>query len=205
MLENLINFFGKYVSDFGYIIVFLATFLENSFFLGLLVPGETLVILAGFYAAQGKLNLYCLISIVFVGAILGDNLGYFFGRWGEKNFLKKYGKHLFITEDRLKYSRDYFEKNGAKTVFMARFTAVLRALAAFTAGASKMKYHRFFLYDFLGALVWAIGVPLLGYFFGANWRVIHQFLGDIGVVLLIIFILVGLKMYNKKKLKDKNV
>lgn len=187
--DELVRFLAPYVQAYGYILVFLGVFLENSAFLGLIVPGETILILAAFYAARGDLDIGVVIVIAFVGAVLGDNAGYLIGRRGGRPFFKKYGKYFFVSERRMLAVERYFEKHGGKTIFIARFTSFLRALVAVAAGISRMDYRQFFLYDLAGAAIWAVVIGLLGYFVGDNWPWLARIIDRIGLGLFALILL----------------
>ncbi len=202
--DDLVNFLMPYVDKYGYVLVFLGVMLENSAGLGLIIPGETILIIASFYAATGSLNIGYVMVIAFVGAVIGDNIGYFIGSRGGRPFINKYGKYFLLSEKRVLATEDYFDQHGGKTVFLARFTMFLRALAAVTAGISHMKYSRFFLYDLLGALVWSIVISLLGYFLGDNWPVLSKVIDSIGLgifTVLVLFIVVTVYYRRRQKYK----
>lgn len=201
MARKIIEFLMPYFSNYGYYLVFFGVFLENSALLGLLVPGETLLIVASFYAARHSLRLEYIILLAFLGAVLGDNLGYFIGLRGGRPFLKKYQRYFFVSEKRLRAVERYYKNHGGKTVFIARFTSFLRALAAITAGVSRMDYKKFVLYDFLGALIWAPVISILGYFLGYNWPLLEKIINRIGlgVFLILVLIIIGVYVYRRRR------
>ncbi len=188
--DDLVRFLTPYIANYGYILVFLGVFLENSAMLGLIIPGETILIIAAFFAAQGELNIAVIMLIAFAGAVMGDNVGYYIGHRGGHPFVKKYGKYFLIHEKRLKATEKYFKQHGGKTVFIARFTSFLRALAAVTAGICRMEYKQFFWYDLAGAAIWAVVISLLGYFLGDNWPVLSKIIDRIGLGILIVFVVI---------------
>lgn len=169
VIEFLKPVFGFWWS---YLILFGGTFAENSVFLGLIMPGETLVALAGFYCVPGvgTLNIGLVLLLATAGAIAGDNAGYWLGRKGGRLLLDRYGRRLKLTEERVTAVEGYFQHHGGKTIVVARFTMFLRAFAAFTAGMHRMPYRRFVLSDAAGAALWATAYTLLGYFLGYNWE-----------------------------------
>ncbi len=189
-LSNLVDWLMPFFASYGYLLIFLGVFLENSAGLGLIIPGETILILGSFFAARGSLNLVTVIVIAFVGAVLGDNLGYYIGRRGGRRVLLKYGKYVFVNRHRLAHVDRYFKKHGGKTIFIARFTSFLRALAALVAGSAKMPYKQFFLYDFTGALIWSIVISLLGYFLGGNWDLIDKIIRRMGYAAFVLLIVI---------------
>jgi membrane protein DedA with SNARE-associated domain len=183
----------RFISEYGYLFVFLIVALENGAFVGLFVPGETILLTASFVASMGILNIYILIPVVISAAFLGDNLAYFLGKRGGRPLLVKYGPKFRISEKRLKKAEDFYERHGAKTVLIGRWTAFLRTFTAFLAGVNKMKYPKFFLFNAIGAITWGLGNCLFGYFFGKNIDLILSIIHKIGwttvgVVIVIILI-----------------
>ncbi len=204
--EEIVKFLSPYFKNYGYYLVFLFTFLENSAFLGLVAPGETVIVIASFFAAQGHLEISYIILLAFFGAVFGDNVGYLIGRKGGRPLIDKFGYWL-ISPRKLKWAEKYFKIHGAITIFIARFTSFLRALAPLVAGISGMEYKKFLLYDFLGAVIWSIIIPLLGYFFGANWKLVKKIINRVGlgVIVLLIIIYFILRHFRRKKRLEKVV
>lgn len=191
-----------FVSEYGYLLIFIATALENSIFVGLFVPGVVVLLLAGFLASQGQLNLPIVMLIAFTGGLIGDNLGYWIGRKGGRPFLEKYRKFLRMTPARLKEVEDYYDNHGGKTVFTARFTAVLHTLAPLLAGISRMRYAKFVFFNVLAGLTWSVSVPLLGYFFGESLGRVKNVIGKINLVILVI-VIAGIALYIWRKRASK--
>jgi membrane protein DedA with SNARE-associated domain/membrane-associated phospholipid phosphatase len=184
----------KYIFDiilphlnyWGYYVLFLMTFLETSAFLGFIVPGESMVVIAGLLASRGVLDLGDVIWVASFGAVAGDTVGYFIGyRFGEGLFLK-YGRYLLIKKEYLDEAKKFFDKHGGKTVFFGRFMAWLRAFAPAIAGISKMRYPKFLLFNVAGGIVWATTFSVLGYFVGNSWDIIKIYLGRLGIFAFII-------------------
>jgi len=178
ILDTLLGLF----TDYGYIIVFCGVMLENA---GLPVPGETILLAAGFFAAQRHFNLYSVMLVATGGAIIGDNLGYVAGRRLGRAFADRYGRYVFLTPARIKACEGFFAAHGDKTILVARFITGLRVFAAFFAGMSQMRWRTFFIYNAAGAVLWAVVISLVGYFFGHSWHLIHRWLGRAGVILLV--------------------
>lgn len=169
----------------GYIGLFLIVFAESGLFIGFFLPGDSLLFTAGFLASQDYLHIVPLIILTFSAAVLGDNFGYAFGR--------KVGPAIFKREDSLLFHKDhlvraseYYKKYGGKTIILARFMPIVRTFAPIVAGVGKMKYSDFFFYNFIGGLVWGIGMPLAGYFLGSAIPDIDQYL--IPIILGIVFV-----------------
>lgn len=176
MIERLVQEVTPFFADWGLLIIFLATFLETSAFLGLLVPGETLVILGGILAnstfrtalgapADLDLSIQQVIAVTVVGVAAGDNAGYLIGRFGGRRLAGRRSGRLF-NPHRLAAAEGYYRRHGGKTVFLGRFTPFLRSFGALAAGMSKMPYLRFLGWGLAGALLWGFGVPLVGFVFG---------------------------------------
>lgn len=174
-----------HLTHWGYYIIILITFLETSAFLGLLVPGESVVVMAGLLASRGIIELGDVIWAACLGAVMGDTIGYLLGhRFGERFFLK-YGHYFFFKKEYLDEAKGFFEKHGGKTVFLGRFMAWLRAFAPVVAGISKMPYQRFLFFNVVGGIAWAIIFSLLGYFAGNSWSIIRVYLGRMGILAFI--------------------
>ncbi len=194
MLDYLINLVSR-LGHWGYLVIFLAVTLESAAFLGFLLPGETLVLLGGFLAAQGTLDWGDLMVLVCIGAVLGDSIGYEVGRYLGRERILRFS-WFGLRQKHLEQVEEFFRRHGGKAVFFGRFTALLRALTPFVAGSSGMGYPRFFLYNAAGGLVWGVGFVLLGYFVGASWQVAERWIGRasaiVGGTLLLIFALTWL-------------
>lgn len=132
MLEHLVDLVSR-LGQWGYLIIFAVATAESAAFLGLLVPGESLVLIAGFLAGQGVLDLDALILTVAIGATLGDNIGYELGKHLGRTWAARFGHRLGLTEARLKRADEFFSKHGGKAVFFGRFVGFARALVPFIA------------------------------------------------------------------------
>jgi membrane protein DedA with SNARE-associated domain len=183
LLPTLVNLFRAY----GYPLVFFGVMLENA---GIPLPGETIVLLAGFSAFQGHLALAWVIVLAALGASTGDSLGYWLGSRGGRPFLERFGRYLLITPARLAAAERYFQRHGPPTVFLARFIAGLRVLGAFLAGVSHMPYAAFLTYNLLGAATWATAMGLAGYYFGHGWRALTAVVKRLDLALFIVAALV---------------
>lgn len=140
---------------------------ESGLLIGLLLPGDTLLLVAGFFAAQGKLPLAWVLVIIFLAAILGDNIGYFFGeKTGPRMFRKKDG--LFFRQEHVLRAQQFYERHGGKTVLFARFVPYVRTLTPLLAGAAKMNHAKFIVYNIIGALLWTVSFVMLGYGLGVE-------------------------------------
>ena len=158
------------VQEYGtltYVILFLIVFTETGLVIMPLLPGDSLLFAAGAIAAnEGTgLNVFLIIIILIVAALLGDNVNYFMGKkfGGE---IKKRERILFLKREYLEKTEAFYEKHGGSTVIMARFIPIVRTVAPFVAGAGSMNYSKYIGYCVLGAILWVPSLTLLGYFFG---------------------------------------
>lgn len=142
-------------------------FAESGLLIGFFLPGDSLLFTAGFLVHQNILtfNIHLLVLILFVAAALGDNVGYAFGQRVGRRLFKRKDSLLFHKEN-LRRAEEFYEKHGAKTIVLARFVPVVRTFAPIVAGISSMHYRTFFIYNLIGALLWAVGLTYLGYFAG---------------------------------------
>ncbi len=190
MVDRIVEFLRPYLSaPWGYLIVSAATFLENSVGAGVIIPGETLVIIGGFYARIGNLWLPWVIVAALVGAVLGDNVGYLIGRRYGRGLLERHGHRLFVTPERLERADGYYRRHGGKTVFLGRFVPVVRSVGCILAGIAHMPWRRFFAYDLAGALVWAAGHSILGYAIGASYERWKKYLTPGGLIVMVLLLL----------------
>ena len=176
MIDQLIEHASR-LGEGIYFIMFLGAALECSAFLGLLVPGETLVLVGGFLASRGLLQLGDLIFVATLGAIVGDSIGYELGRRLGRPWLLHYGRWVGIRAAHVEQADAFFARHGGKTVFLGRFVGFLRALAPFVAGSSRMRYRQFLTYNAVGGALWASGFVLLGYVLGEGWRTAERWIG----------------------------
>jgi undecaprenyl-diphosphatase len=170
-VEHIIEDAGRRLGKWTYLAVGLLAFLETGAFIGLVAPGETAVIVGGLVAGQGQISLMVLIAIVWSCAVLGDLTSYTLGRRLGRDFMVRHGPRVKITEERLEQVEAFFERRGGMTILIGRFIGLVRAIAPFIAGASRMPLRKFLPYDVLGAGLWATTFSVLGYVF---WRSFDQ-------------------------------
>ncbi len=163
------------VQSGGLLMIGAIVFAESGLLIGFFLPGDTLLLTAGVFAAQDKLPIVWLICVICFAAVVGDNVGYSIGhRTGDKIFKKKDG--IIFRPEYLLRAKAFYELHGGKTVTLARFVPVVRTFAPIVAGAAKMDRRRFMLFNVAGALLWGIGVTLLGYFVGSKIPDIDKYL-----------------------------
>jgi membrane protein DedA with SNARE-associated domain len=177
MLSHALHHF---LADYGYWALALLIGLES---MGIPLPGETVLIMASVHAGDRGGNIAAVITAAVAGAVIGDNLGYLFGRQLGFRFLLRYGRQLGFSDARIKLGQYLFMRHGAKVVFFGRFVAILRCLAAFLAGVNQMPWPRFLLANAAGAVVWASVIGLGAFLFG---RAFHQIVGPISLAIFVL-------------------
>jgi len=149
----------------GIILVSIIVFAESGLLVGFFLPGDTLLFAAGLAASQGEVSLPILIIAIVAAAIIGDNVGYSFGKKaGPRIFQKKDG--IIFRHEYLEQAEKFYEKHGGKTIILARFVPMVRTFAPVVAGAGKMPRERFMAFNVVGGILWGAGMPLLGYLVG---------------------------------------
>jgi membrane protein DedA with SNARE-associated domain len=196
-LHNSLQLIEHYMLAYGYWAVFFGVMLENA---GVPVPGETILLIAGYFASTGKFNLALVMVIAASGAVVGDNIGFAIGHHFGRGVLLRIGRFFFLTPKRFAYMEKYFESHGNKTILVARFITGLRVFAALLAGASrKMPWKVFFLYNVAGAVLWSVVITTLGYLFGQSLPLLIRWVGRSGTIILIAIIVIGLIAWRVQK------
>ena len=185
-----------------YAILFLVIFVETGLIVMPLLPGDSLLFAVGLLAATtGKLDIAIVIPLLIFAALLGDNVNYFIGR-RFSDFIKSRDKILFLKREYITQTEEFYIKHGPKAVIIARFMPIIRTIAPFVAGAASMKYSRYILFCFVGAVLWVSSLTLMGYFLGNNEWVKINFekvvLGIVFVSILpMLWGIVKVKFFNK--------
>src|SRR5215213_5923259 len=169
---------AKALGAWTYAVVGLAAFLETGAFVGLVAPGETIVMAGGVVAGQGTIQLLPLIGVVWACAVLGDTTSFYIGRRLGRRFLERHGPRFKITEERLQQVESYFERHGGKTILIGRFIGLVRALAPFIAGSSGLPYRRFIPYSVVGCGAWSTLFCVLGYIFWRSFDRVQHLVGQ---------------------------
>jgi membrane protein DedA with SNARE-associated domain len=174
--------------------------LESS---GVPLPGETALITAAFLASQGHFDIVLVIVLAAVAAIVGDNIGYWLGRLGGRRLLMRWGLLARYAERALPAGERFFAKHGGKTIFLARFLAVLRIFGAWIAGMTRMDWGRFLFWNAAGGICWATGFGLAAYYFSkgaieavARWGTIA---GIVALLVLVALVLAYRKLERRAK------
>lgn len=171
----------------GYIGVFAIVFAETGLLIGILLPGDSLLFTAGFLASQGYLDVWLLLPVCFVAAVVGDATGYYLGhRYGRSLFKRqesRFFKPSYVTK-----SEAFFLKHGGKAIILARFMPIVRTCAPIIAGIGAMPYRRFAMFNVVGGLLWAVGVTLGGYFLGSAIPSVDRYLLPIIAAIVLVSI-----------------
>jgi len=189
------------VASYGYVVLFFLVGLES---LGLPLPGETALVTAAAFAALGHLSIYGVVATAVAAAVIGDNGGYWIGRTGGIALVRRYGRFLHLNEAHLERARHFFARHGPPTVFIGRFVALLRTWTAVLAGAARMPYGRFMLYNALGAVCWATAFGALGYVFGRNLPRLEHYIGQASLagallVALVVALVLGWRWFERNR------
>jgi membrane protein DedA with SNARE-associated domain/membrane-associated phospholipid phosphatase len=193
-LTKLVEDVGKRLGKWTYLLVGALAFLETGAFVGLVAPGESAILIGGVVAGQGQISIYILVGLVWACAVAGDLTSYLLGRRLGRRFLERHGPRLKITEERLRYVEDFFARRGGITILIGRFVGLVRAIAPFIAGASKMPLRTFLPYDVLGAGLWGSLYCLLGYFFWRSLGKVEAYIGK-GAAALTGLVVAGLAVW----------
>src|SRR5215212_646160 len=169
------------IAQYGYLLVFFAVMLES---VGIPLPGETILLAAGVMVQQGHLNLGDAIIIGILGAVIGDQIGYWVGRERGHPFVLRWGRYVLVTPEHLAGAERFFAHHGGKAVFVARFVAGLRVFGALVAGISRMHWRTFFFYNALGGALWATAAVMVGYLLGGSLDLLEQWAGRASLLLL---------------------
>jgi membrane-associated protein len=176
------------VASGGYVALVLIIFAETGLMAGFFLPGDSLLVTAGLAAATGALDIGTLNVLLIIAAVLGDAVGYAFGRRSGKRILTK-PPSRFFKRSHLEKSREFYNRHGARTVVLARFIPVIRTFAPVVAGMSGMPYRKFVLYNVIGGVLWITSLTLIGYWLGQTipniTRYFHLVIGAIIVMSII--------------------
>ena len=188
------------VESAGYLGIALIIFAESGILIGFFLPGDSLLFTAGFLASQGLLSIVPLIILLFIAAVAGDAVGYFFGhKVGPKIFSRP--KSFWFNPAHIEKTRTFFERYGATTILLARFLPAVRTFAPIMAGVGGMSYRVFATYNAVGALAWACGITLLGYFFGQIIPNPDKYLIPVVLVIIVLSVLPTVWQIIKEKRK----
>lgn len=194
-LDQIITIYGAVT----YAILFLIIFLETGVVFTPFLPGDSLLFAAGAFAALGSLNIFILLAILIIAAILGDTSNYWIGHFFGEKILSH--PRSPISEEHLKKTEEFFKKHGGKTIILARFVPIVRTFAPFVAGAGQMNYSKFIFFNVLGGIAWVLIFTLTGYLFGNIPFVKKNFSLVILVIIFISLVPTGFEFFKNKKSK----
>ncbi|MBD8018077.1 DedA family protein [Kaistella pullorum] len=219
LIQSILDFFlnlDKHlftmIVDYGlwiYLILFLIIFVETGLVVMPFLPGDSLLFAAGTFCAGvvgasgdvASLNLWLVLGLLFVAAVLGDSLNYYLGKnIGLKILGWKIGEKQLVNPKYIAQTQEFYEKNGPKTIIIARFVPIVRTFAPFVAGIGSMNYKTFIKYNVIGGFVWVFGLTLLGYFFG-NMPVVQENFETVIIGIIVISILPMIWEFISAKIK----
>lgn len=176
----------------AYIVIFGIIFAESGLLIGFFLPGDSLLFTAGFLASQkiagtsqNYLSIWILMIITFIGAVTGDSVGYSFGHRIGRRIFNKPDSKLFKKEN-LEKAEKFYEKHGAKTIILARFVPIVRTFAPIVAGVGKMNYKTFISFNVIGGFLWAVIIPLAGYYLGRLIPNVDKYLLPIIALIIVV-------------------
>jgi membrane-associated protein len=184
-LDTLAGQYGLWI----YAILFLIVFCETGLVVTPFLPGDSLLFAAGAVAAGGALNVFVIIALLVVAAVLGDSVNYWLGDTAGHKLIRKYPR--LIKQQYLEKTHDFFERYGGKTIIIARFVPIVRTFAPFVAGIGEMTYARFMSFNVVGALLWVLLLVPAGYFF-ANVPFVKENFSMVILAIIILSILPGI-------------
>ncbi len=195
MQGHLFSLFLGHVQDFisqgGYIVLFLSTVLEGIPLVGMVVPGHVTIMIGGFLAKLGSINLSWVIIISIIGALLGDYIGFSIGKRYGMNFIEKLRPYLFISNAQIDKARSLLSKHTGKSLIIGRFTPATRALMPFLVGTTSTPYSSFWIFNIIGGVLWVVSSIMIGYLFGSAYHIVAGYFGRFliaSIIAAIIFV-----------------
>ncbi len=177
---------GEIIKNYGiftYAILFIIIFVETGLVLMPFLPGDSLLFAAGAFAALSSLNIWLLLVLLSIAAIVGDTVNYWIGHFFGKKIIAN--PHIPINDEHIEKTNAFFKKYGGKTIVLARFVPIVRTFAPFVAGIGRMEYRTFLTYNFFGGLFWVMSVTLAGFLFG-NIPFVKENFSVIVIIIVII-------------------
>ena len=188
------------IENGGYITLFLFPLLESIPVIGSFIPGHIIIVLSGFLSELKIFNIYIVVPVIIIGTILGDYLGYYLGKKYGYDFLKSFGKFLFIKNEHIDRTKALINRNVGKSIIFGRINFITRPLIPFIVGASDVHIKKFWLYDFIGVSIWTFASIFVGYIFGASYYFIADIFGEFVLIatIIAIFIVLAYHFINKR-------
>jgi membrane-associated protein len=198
----------EFIAFVGILGVALVVFAESGLLIGFFLPGDSLLFTTGFLIHAGILdiNIHLAVAIIFLAAVLGDTVGYWFGRKAGPRIFKKPNARLF-KQEYVQRAQDFYTKHGGKTIIIARFIPIIRTFAPIVAGTGRMDYRRFLSFNVIGAFLWAAGITYIGYGLGAWFEsqgieIDHILLPIIAVIILLSVLPPAIHVFKDKKARE---
>jgi len=198
---------SHFFSAYGYYFLFLATWLENIPIVGLFLPGELIVVLGAFLAAEpGGLSLFGVITVAFFGGFFGSLSSYYLGAWQGRAFVERWAEKFNVDGKRLEQADRFFHQHGYITVFVGRYLTGVKAFIPVLAGIHRLNLFTFAVFSALGVLSWTVIASMLGYFFGSNWPLLLKYLKLFSWLILLAaaVIIIVLWLKNRWQAKQKS-
>jgi len=212
LIKSLIDFIlhldvhlGEIISNYGvltYGILFLIIFAETGLVVTPFLPGDSLLFAAGAFAALGDLNIWLMVGILILAAILGDTVNYWVGHFFGQKIVDN-PKIKFVNQEHIDKTQAFYKKHGGKTIVLARFVPIIRTFAPFVAGVGKMDYSEFVSYNVIGGVIWVLLFGLAGFYFGNIPAVKHNFTLVILVIIAISLVPIVLETAKNHRNKKK--
>lgn len=181
-LPGFLSALSSPLEHYGLWAILVLVFLED---FGIPVPGETVLIAGAVYAGSGRLNIVAVGVIGFAAAVAGDNVGYAIGRFGGHAVVLRWGKYVFLTEERMEKAKSFFSRHGGKIIVIARFIEGLRQANGIIAGITEMRWLRFLMFNMIGAALWVGCWVTVGYFAGEHITTIYDYINRYSLYALI--------------------
>jgi len=182
----------------GYVVILFVVFAETGLAAGFFLPGDSLLFVAGLFAADGKFNLFALLIGVFLAAVIGDAVGYLTGaKMGPRLFKRQ--KSLLFRPSHLQKAQAFYEKYGGKTIIIARFVPIVRTFAPIVAGAAQMPYRQFVIYNVIGGFLWVFTMILGGFFLGRAFPALREHIEIVVIVIVALSLMPPVIEYLKSR------
>jgi membrane-associated protein len=182
----------------GLLMVCIIVFVETGLFVGFFLPGDSLLVTAGVFAATGDLHLGALLLGASACAVVGDQTGYWIGRKAGGALYRR-PDSLFFKRSHLERAHAFYERYGAKTIVIARFVPIVRTFAPAVAGAAEMHYRTFVTYNVIGGLLWVWSMVLVGYFLGRSVPNIEQHMHIVIVIVILLSMMPGVVEWQRER------
>ena len=198
-IDKYLNLITQQYGLITYAILFSIIFIETGLVIMPFLPGDSMLFAAGAISAIGSLNIFTLLIVIYIAAVLGDTCNYYIGRKIGTNILEKESTK-YINKKYLDKAQDFYKKHGSMTIVLARFIPIVRTFAPFVAGIGEMKYSKFIIYNIIGGGLWVTLFLSGGYFFG-NLPPVKNNFSYVLISIIIISLIPGITVVIKEKWK----